>query len=97
MVDVRIPLHSTHSTHATRIPVGRIQTCSATNKHRAPQLKALYARNRTHPNMLRCFPPRAPEPVPKDYGTGGMLGMAFAGLGPAGAAVFTNPFDVAKV
>jgi hypothetical protein len=47
--------------------------------------------------MLRCLPPRAPEPVPKDYGTGGMLGMVFAGLGPAGAAMFTNPFDVAKV
>ena len=47
--------------------------------------------------MQRCLPPRSPEPAPKNYGSGGLLGMVFAGLGPAAAAVFTNPFDVAKV
>jgi hypothetical protein len=52
---------------------------------------------RTHANALRTLPPRSPEPVPKTYGASGLLGMVFSGLGPAGAAVFTNPFDVAKV
>ena len=47
--------------------------------------------------MQRCLPPRSPEPAPKNYGSSGLLGMVFAGLGPAAAAVFTNPFDVAKV
>ena len=47
--------------------------------------------------MLRCLPTREAQPVPKGYGSGGLLGMVFSGLGPAGAAIFTNPFDVAKV
>ena len=47
--------------------------------------------------MLPRGPAASPEAVPKTYGAGGVLGMFFSGIGPAGAAIFTNPFDVAKV
>jgi hypothetical protein len=43
------------------------------------------------------LPPLQPEKVPANYGKSGFVGMAIAGIGPALAAVFTNPFDVAKV
>jgi hypothetical protein len=47
-----------------------------------------------HPSSLAILPPRTHKPVGKP---GQLEGMIMAGLGPAGAAVFSNPFDVAKV
>ena len=43
------------------------------------------------------LPPLIPEQVPFNYGKSGLVGMVIAGIGPAGAAIATNPFDVAKV
>ena len=46
---------------------------------------------------LPALPPLKPEKIPPNYGKTGLIGMVIAGIGPAGAAIFTNPFDVAKV
>ncbi len=43
------------------------------------------------------LPPLKPEQIPFNYGKSGIVGMVIAGVGPAAAAVLTNPFDVAKV
>uniref|UniRef100_A0A7S0YU59 ADP,ATP carrier protein n=1 Tax=Hemiselmis tepida TaxID=464990 RepID=A0A7S0YU59_9CRYP len=50
-----------------------------------------------HPGTLKALGPARPPPTPEGSGKGGLEGMLIAGVGPAGAAVFSNPFDVAKV
>ena len=47
-----------------------------------------------HPSSLAILPAQKPKPSSRP---GQLEGMIVAGLGPAAAAVFSNPFDVAKV
>ena len=47
--------------------------------------------------MVPQLPQLQPVPVHDKYVKDGIIGMTISGLGPAMAAVVTNPFDVAKV
>lgn len=51
----------------------------------------------SHPASRSVLGPAVPRPIPADSVKGGLQGMVIAGAGPACAAVFSNPFDVAKV